>query len=157
MPSTRSRPAARPAVQEIPAVTDVQTAPAADTTASEPTANGTEASAEANGKSKKNSAPIQLTVPLDLKTLIEDRVKERNAPSSARYILERFVAQEFPDYSLPAMTRASTGRGGVKMTDVFAKDLTPEQKRSRLSDAKTLLDALAKGVISLDDIKAKLG
>src|SRR3982751_2127737 len=110
MPSTRSRPAARPAVQETQTVTDVQTAEPTNATNADAPAEGAGAgangaSAEANGKSKKNSAPIQLTVPLDLKTRIEDRVKERNASSSARYILEQFVKQELPDYSLPPMTR----------------------------------------------------
>lgn len=131
------------------------------TTVEAPTGDG---AASANGAapagetvSKKTTAPIQLTVPLDLKAKIEARVAERQAPSSARYILEQFVKQEFPEYTLAPMTRVSTPRGGVKMTDVFGKDLTPEQKRDRLASAKTLLDALAKGIFNLDEIKAKLG
>lgn len=161
MPSTRTRPAQRAAGQENP-VTDVQTAPAptADATATAtpeaPAANGA-APAEANGKSKKNSAPIQLTVPLDLKAKIEARVTEKSAASSARYILETFAKIEFPDYTLPPMTRTSTRRGGVKMTDVFAKTLTPEQKQATLTNAKMLLEALNKGLLNMDDIKAKLG
>lgn len=151
MPATRTRrPGTGPAapVEVETAMTDVANPVATDDAAAAP--------AEANGKSKKTSAPIQLTVPLDLKAMIETRVAEKSAPSSARYILERFTAQEFPDYTLAPQTRVQTARGGVRMTDVFGKDLTPEQKKDRLASAKTLLDALAKGIVNLDDIKAKL-
>lgn len=164
MATTRTRrPAQTPATQENDIVTDVQTAPApqTDATPANGTPNGTapdgaavDGATEANGKSKKNTAPIQITVPLDLKTMIEQRA-EQAGKTAARWILEN-VATDL-EFTLPEATRTASPRGGVKMTDVFAKDLTPEQKRQRLADAKTLLDGLAKGVIDLADIRAKLG
>lgn len=111
------------------------------------TPEATEATAEAKSK------PIQLTVPVDLKTRIEAKAAE-SGKSSARWALE-LIAKEF-EYELPAAARVSTRGGGVKMSDVFAKSLSPEQKRERLAQAKLLLDGLARGVVNLDDIKAKL-
>lgn len=119
-----------------------------------PSADGANANAGANGKSKRNVAPIQITVPLDLKQKIKEAA-EAAGKTEARWVLENIAGDL--TYTLPEATRTVAPRGGVKMTDVFAKDLTPEQKRARLTEAKTLLDALAKGVINLDDIKAKLG
>jgi hypothetical protein len=162
MPSTRTRPAQRAAGQENAIVTDVANpsatpAPQADATPANGTpsadANGASANGTA-GKSKRNVAPIQITVPLDLKQQIKTAA-EAAGKTEARWVLENIAGDL--QYSLPEATRASTSRGGVKMTDVFAKDLTPEQKKTRLAEAKTLLEALAKGVINLADIKAKLG
>lgn len=132
-------------------VTDVATTE--QTTAPDASANGAADVAE-DGKSKKNTLPIQLTVPLPLKAKIKETA-DAAGKTSARYVLE-MVAKEL-GYELPAETRVATERGGVKMTDVFAKDLTPAAKKERLAQAKLLLDALGAGKINLDDIKSQLG
>lgn len=133
-----------------PAGTDAP-AEATVTETAAPESNGSAPATAA--KTAKTNAPIQLTVPLDLKAKIEATAEAANK-SAARWALE-LIAKEF-EFDLPAVTRVSTGKGGVKMTDVFAKDLTPEQKRERLSAAKLLLDGLSKGLFNLEDIKAKL-
>lgn len=142
------------AEQENDTVSDTATveAPVTDTAATAEGAEGAEATA--NGKSAKNSAPIQLTVPLDLKAIIEAKAAEAGK-SSARWILENIATDV--EYTLAEPTRATSVKGTVKMTDVFAKDLSPKEKQDRLAAAKLMLDGLAKGVINLDDIKRQLG
>lgn len=108
---------------------------------------------EANGSGpKKTSAPIQLTVPLDLKDRIETAAKEANV-SSARYILENFVTYKFPDYTLPEPQRAA----GPKQTALFPKSLSPEQKKERFEAARLLLAALDADKLDLAAIKQQLG
>lgn len=145
---TRRAPQTAAPEQEKDTVTDTATV-------ENPTAEATEAApAEANGKSAKTSAPIQLTVPLDLKAIIEAKAAEAGK-SSARWVLENIATDV--EYTLEPATRATSVKGTVKMTDVFAKDLSPKEKQDRLVAAKTLLDGLAKGILNLDDIKAQLG
>jgi hypothetical protein len=158
MPRSASRSGTRTATKkEVDDMTDQMTAEApAVETVEEPGANGASepAAAAPAAKSAKTTGPIQLTVPLDLKKLIEDRA-ESNGKTAARWALEK-IAVDF-DYTLPPVTRTASRGSGVKMTDVFAKDLTPEQKRERLAQAHVLLEGLAQGIINLDEIKSKLG
>lgn len=154
MATRTRRPDTGPAANEETTVTDVaatseQTAVADGAT--EASANGAAAD---EGKSKKNTMPIQITVPLDLKAQIKAKADE-SSKTSARWVLE-LAAREL-GYELPAETRVATERGGTKMTDVFAKDLTPAAKKERLATAKLLLDALGAGKIDLDKVKADLG
>lgn len=151
-PGTGSAPTSEENVMTDVA-TPEQTAPAAEVSANGATAELTDGAAPAEA-TKKTTAPIQLTVPLDLKATIDAKA-EAAGKSSARWILENIAGDL--TYTLPEPTRAAGNRGGIKMTDVFGKDLTAEQKKSRLTDAKTLLDALSKGLVNLDDIRAKLG
>lgn len=106
--------------------------------------------AQANGRSKRNTAPIQITVPLDLKAVIKAKADEAGK-TEARWVLEN-IAGDLA-YVLP---EAPT-RGGGRTPALFPKGLTPDQKRQRFDAARTLLAALDKGEIDLDAIKAKLG
>lgn len=159
MATRTRRPGTGPAAVVETEMTDVATTEQA--TAPDQDANGaaTAAVAEviedgAEAKSAKNTAPIQITVPLDLKAKIKE-MADAAGKTSARWVLEN-VAVDL-GYELPAETRVATERGGVKMTDVFAKGLTPVQKKERLTNAKLLLDALGAGKIDLEKIKADLG
>lgn len=145
---------ATPAVTEAPAVVEAVAEAPVEGVAAPVAEDGAVAAPAEDAKSKKKTMPIQLTVPLDFKAIIEEKAKEAGT-SSAQWVLRNIAADL--NYTLPPQTRSTGVKGGIKITDVFAKDLTPEQKRQRLQEASTLLEALRKGVINLDDIKAQLG
>lgn len=105
----------------------------------------------ANGKSRRNTAPIQVTVPLDLKAQIEQKAEADGVPSSARWLLQ-LAAKEL-GYELPE----AQARGATRPAALFPKTLSPEAKKERFDAARTLLAALDSGKIDLEAIKAQLG
>lgn len=135
-------------------MTDVATAEATaeQTEATEGEGEGEgEVQADGTGKSKRNTLPIQITVPLDLKAIIKAKADEAGL-TEARWVLENIAGDL--EYTLaPAKERGGATRPGA----LFPKGLTPEAKKERFDAARTLLAALDKGELDLDDIKRRLG
>lgn len=123
-------------------MTDVATVETEQTTAQD---------AGANGKvSKRNTAPVQITVPLDLKAEIEKRAEAENK-TAARWVLENIAGDLGFALSEPQ------ARAGARPTSLFPRTLTPEAKKVRFDAARTLLMALDSGKLDLNAIKSQLG
>lgn len=132
-------------------MTDVATADQTTAEADSAVEGEADAQGEANGKSKRNTMPIQITVPLDLKALIKQKAEEANL-TEARWVLEN-IAGDLSYTLAPAPARGAGARPGA----LFPKGLTAEAKKERFDAARTLLAALDKGELDLDDIKRRLG
>lgn len=99
--------------------------------------------------SKRNTAPIQLTVPLDFKAQIE-KAAEDAGKTTARWVLEQIAANM--GYVLPETQTRQPRQGAL-----VPRTLSPEARKERYDAARTLLAALDKGEIDLEAIKARLG
>lgn len=112
--------------------------------------------ADENGaapKRERKGKPIQINVPVDLKSQI-DAAAEAAGKTNARFVLEALVESRFPDYTLPSIVRTGSA---ARAPALFPKSLSQEQMKERKDNARLLLDALAKGAINLDAVKAQMG
>src|SRR5512138_3321656 len=124
--ATRRRPGNRATAIQEDSVTDVAT-PAEGTEQAQGEGEGA-----SNGRSKRNTMPIQITVPLDLKALIKQKADEANL-TEARWVLEN-IAGDLA-YALPA---APARGGAARPGALFPKGLTAEAKKERFDAARVL-------------------